>query len=64
MYAVEVDVLPKDGTAGDTASSTGTGKTLPKTGESSQLPLQLAGLSLVILGTALLILRKKLVSLG
>ncbi|MDQ0087340.1 LPXTG-motif cell wall-anchored protein [Paenibacillus anaericanus] len=59
VYAVEVDVLPKDGTAGDTASSTGTGKTLPKTGESSQLPLQLAGLSLVILGTALLILRKK-----
>lgn len=59
VYAVGVDVLPKDGTAGNTTSSTGTGKTLPKTGESSQLPLQLAGLSLVILGTALLILRKK-----
>lgn len=59
VYAVDVDVLPKDGTTGDTASSTGTGKTLPKTGESSQLPFQLGGLSLVILGTALLILRKR-----
>ncbi|GGH12953.1 collagen binding domain-containing protein [Paenibacillus segetis] len=58
-YVIDVDVLPKGGTTGDQGSSTNTGKTLPKTGESSHLPLQVAGLALIVLGGSLLIFRKK-----
>ncbi|WP_144027256.1 collagen binding domain-containing protein [Paenibacillus selenitireducens] len=37
------------------------GQVLPKTGEDSHLPMQLAGLSIMLLGIALLAFRKKLV---
>ncbi|MDR0268095.1 MAG: LPXTG cell wall anchor domain-containing protein [Paenibacillus sp.] len=46
-----------DGSGSNTAAGTD-GETLPKTGEDSHLPLQLAGLSLVVLGALLALFRK------
>ncbi|NWL86233.1 hypothetical protein DMN77_01305 [Paenibacillus sp. 79R4] len=55
-YAVDVDVLP----SADGASTKGnSGKMLPKTGESSLLPIQLTGLALIALGVVLYFLRKR-----
>lgn len=55
-YEVDVDVLP----SADGASTKGnSGKMLPKTGESSLLPIQLTGLALIALGIFLYFLRRK-----
>ncbi|MBW5446710.1 LPXTG cell wall anchor domain-containing protein [Cohnella sp. CFH 77786] len=53
---VEVDVqkVPRGGATGAVP-----GKTLPKTGEESHLPMQLAGLGLVVIGGVILLLRRR-----
>ncbi|GAA0406047.1 hypothetical protein GCM10008933_40400 [Paenibacillus motobuensis] len=55
-YTVDVDVLPSEEGASTKGNS---GKMLPKTGESSLLPIQLTGLALIALGIFLYFLRRK-----
>ncbi|OAB45946.1 collagen binding domain-containing protein [Paenibacillus glacialis] len=60
---VEVDVndIPRGGTDGisENTGKTHSQNTLPQTGESSHLPLQLTGFGFIILGALLLFFRKK-----
>lgn len=60
---VDVKAMPKDETDGTKNAGTTTQgqtvETLPQTGERSHLPLQLTGLSFIILGAILLLFRKK-----
>ncbi|QJD82346.1 collagen binding domain-containing protein [Cohnella herbarum] len=51
LVDIDVDDVPRGGVDPDGKAP---GKTLPKTGESSSLPLQLAGLALVAMGVVLL----------
>jgi len=55
LVEIDIDGVPRDG-----VNAEADGKTLPKTGEDSHLPIQIAGAGLVMLGAFFLVRRKAL----